>query len=552
MTTDKSRALLVGLLVGVLAVALGLGYGVRAGHAAASRTDAAVVVARPAAEDEETSTADHTKFEELQREFANATEVTQACLECHTEAAKQVMASTHWTWEFASPTESGETWGKRHVINNFCVAVTSNWPRCTSCHVGYGWKDDTFFDTATEAQVDCLVCHDTTGTYKKFPAGAGHPAYEPKEFPPGSGKIWEPPDLTTIAQNVGRPGNTNCGACHFYGGGGDAVKHGDLDSTLAAPPKEVDVHLSPEGAGLVCADCHKTEGHQVPGSRYAATAKDTHGKDLPVSDDNPTTCESCHGLAPMKNPKLNDHVDKVACQTCHIPAFARGDKPTKMWWDWSKAGDKNRGDHGVEKNENGWVVYHYKKGEFVWEKNVVPTYLWYNGQTTYMVMGEKIDPSGEVYINHPQGGPDDPNARIYPFKVFRGKQGYDPVNQTLLVPHLFPFNKEDTTAYWKGFDWGTAFEVGMKTAGLPYSGQYDWIETTMYWPITHMVAPAEQALSCNACHQPNGRLAEVPGVYIPGQSGHPTLDAIGWSLSGLALLGVVVHAGLRVVNRKRA
>ncbi len=548
MTSTLRRRWLLWSGVALLALALSLAWRVTRGYA---QTAAAPPAAPALVKEDDDSTADHTKFEALQQDFQNATEVTQACLECHTEAAKQVMASTHWTWEFPGG-ETGETWGKRHVINNFCVAVTSNWPRCTSCHVGYGWKDDTFFDTATEAQVDCLVCHDTTGTYKKFPAGAGHPAYEPKEFPPGSGKIWEPPDLAYIAQNVGRPGNKNCGACHFYGGGGDGVKHGDMDSTLAAPPKEVDVHLSPEGAGLVCADCHKTHAHQVPGSRYAMTPKDTHGKDLPVADDNPTTCESCHGLAPMKNPKLNDHVDKVACQTCHIPAFARGDKPTKMWWDWSKAGDKTRGDHGVEKDENGWVIYDYKKGEFVWQKNVTPTYLWFNGQTTYMVEGEKIDPNGPVYINKPAGGPDDPNARIYPFKVFRGKQGYDPVNQVLLVPHLFPFNKEDTTAYWKGFDWGTAFEVGMKTAGLDYSGQYDWIETTMYWPITHMVAPAEQALQCGDCHQPQGRLAQVPGVYIPGQTGHPTIDAIGWTLSGLALLGVVVHAGLRVASRRKA
>jgi len=117
------------------------------------------------------------------------------------EAAKQVMATFHWTWERTDlPTD--KTVGKKVVINNFCVAVVSNWRRCTSCHAGYGWKD-AGFDFTKEELVDCLVCHDTTGTYKKFPPGAGHPVYEPKEFPPGSGKIWEPPDLKKIAQNVG-------------------------------------------------------------------------------------------------------------------------------------------------------------------------------------------------------------------------------------------------------------------------------------------------------------------------------------------------------------
>ncbi len=496
------------------------------------------------------STADHRKFDVLKQEFKNATEVTKACLSCHTEAAKQVMETYHWTWE-RRDVLTDKTVGKKYVINNFCIAVVSNWRRCTSCHAGYGWKDANF-DFTNEAAVDCLVCHDTTGTYKKFPPGAGHPVYEPKEFPPGSGKIWEPPNLSEIAQNVGPTSRKTCGACHFYGGGGDAVKHGDLDSTLVNPPREVDVHMSPQGANMVCADCHYRGAHRISGSRYHMTAKDVHGKDLPAPDENPATCESCHGLAPMKNPKLNDHVDKVACQTCHIPAFARGNKPTKMWWDWSKAGDKTRGDHGIEKDENGWVVYDYKKGEFQWAKNVTPTYLWFNGRMDVMTLGDKIDPNQTpVYVNRPLGGPNDPNARIYPFKVFRGKQGYDPVNKVLLVPHLMPYNEEDKTAFWASYQWPQAFEEGMKAAGLDYSGQYAWIETVMYWPITHMVAPKEQALKCDDCHTKGGRLEGVPGVYIPGRDRLPWLDALGWTLSGLALAGVVVHGGLRVVNHYR-
>ena len=37
------------------------------------------------------STADHSKFKELQKEFKNGPEVTKACLTCHTEASKQLM-----------------------------------------------------------------------------------------------------------------------------------------------------------------------------------------------------------------------------------------------------------------------------------------------------------------------------------------------------------------------------------------------------------------------------------------------------------------------------
>jgi hypothetical protein len=42
------------------------------------------------------STADHSKFEELQQEFESAPEVTKACLGCHTEASKQIHKTLHW------------------------------------------------------------------------------------------------------------------------------------------------------------------------------------------------------------------------------------------------------------------------------------------------------------------------------------------------------------------------------------------------------------------------------------------------------------------------
>ena len=148
------------------------------------------------------STADHSKFKELEGPFKSGPEVTKACLSCHTEASHQVMKSIHWTWEATSPT-TGQKLGKHHVANNFCGSIVSNEPRCTSCHAGYGW-DDKNFDFSKQENVDCLACHDTTTDYKKVATDAGHPLYEPREMPKGSGKIVQPPDLAKIAQNVGK------------------------------------------------------------------------------------------------------------------------------------------------------------------------------------------------------------------------------------------------------------------------------------------------------------------------------------------------------------
>ena len=503
-----------------------------------------VAQTEPEEESGSTSTADHAQFEELQRPFATGPEVTVACLECHTEAAKQIQATTHWTWE--ETMSDGEVVGKRNVVNNFCVAVETNEPRCTSCHTGYGWKDDTF-DFSAEQNVDCLVCHDTTGQYRKFPAGAGHPTYETREFPPNSGKIWEPPDLNLIAQNVGDSSRSNCGACHFSGGGGDGVKHGDMDTSLKNPSFELDVHMSPDGQNFDCTACHNTDGHNVPGSRYEMTTT-SDGQAMPNSHGELNTCESCHGDAPMADDKLNDHVDQIACQTCHIPEYAR-EKPTKMFWDWSTAGQfKEDGAPIVEKDENGWVIYDTKKGDFVWAMNVVPEYVWFNGETDYMTAGETIDDTAVVPINQLFGTPDDPDARIWPVKRFAGVQPYDPINQMLAIPHLFG---KDENAYWKSYDWNLAIAAGMDASELPYSGTYDFVESEMYWPITHMVAPAENALGCEDCHSDNSRLAGVEGIYIPGLTGTPLADFLGRSMVVLALVGVVLHGGARIVTNRK-
>jgi octaheme c-type cytochrome (tetrathionate reductase family) len=448
---------------------------------------------------------DHSKFTALKGPFATGPDVTKACLSCHTQAAKQVHKSIHWTWSYTNP-KTGQKLGKRNVINNFCVSLKSNEARCTSCHVGYGWKDASF-DFTSEVNVDCLVCHDQTGTYKKFPTDAGHPNYVKKEFP--KGKVWPVPDLAKIAQSVALPGRRNCGACHFFGGGGDAVKHGDIDSSLISPPRAIDVHMSPQGLNFSCATCHVTKSHITAGSRFAPHATYSAGVEAPAS------CENCHSETPHKTSAqaatLNKHIAKIACATCHVPEFARA-KPTKMVWDWSTAGQRRNGKPFVVKNDKGEVDYDTMKGSFKWQANVVPTYRWFNGEITYTLPDMKIDDSKVVPINVVGGSPTDGKSRIWPFKAMRGKQPYDTVNKTLILPHLFG---KDNAAFWGHFDWGKAVAAGMKAAGKPYSGKFGFVETVYYWPITHMVAPKEKALTCVQCHSENGRLKDVPGLHIP-------------------------------------
>ena len=54
--------------------------------------------------------------------------------------------------------------------------------------------------------------------------------------------------------------------------------------------------------------------------------------------------------------------------------------------------------------------------------------------------------------------------------------------------------------YWKTYNWNDAAELGMAESNLAYSGEFDFVKTEMYWPINHMVAPAEKSLKCTDCH----------------------------------------------------
>ncbi len=498
------------------------------------------VMARQAVKDREIwVTADHSKFEALKEPFTSGPEVTKVCLSCHNLAGLQFHKTIHWTW--LDPTAPPERRvGKGGLtVNNFCISLSSNWPRCTSCHAGYGWKDASF-DFSDVSKIDCLVCHEKTGTYKKFPTGAGNPATEPTVFPENNVE-YLPPNWNAVAQSVGRPGRSNCGTCHFFGGGGDGVKHGDLDSSMTNPEKNLDVHmgsLASKGRDFDCVRCHTTKLHAIAGRIYDTPAAPDR-KSL-IQDDAiaKIMCESCHTATPHKaGSKANDHTDKVACQTCHIPTFARA-LPTKMSWDWSTAGKLKDGKPFKVEGPLDRPSYDSKKGDFVWAKNVVPEYYWFNGAMLNVTAKDQIDPSKPVRLSWPRGDRNDPKARIAPFKVHRGKTPYDPVNATMVVPHLFG---KDPAAYWKSFDWETSIKAGMETTGLPYSGRYDFVATEYAYPTTHMVAPKDQALACGECHARQGRMASLAGFYMPGRDFFGGVDGIGWILAGGALLGVVIH-----------
>ena len=398
--------------------------------------------------------------------FERAEDVSRACLKCHPDAAS-IMKTSHWSWvgdPVAVPGHAGEVRiGKKNLINNFCITTRGNNKSCMKCHIGNGWKDDSF-DFKDPANVDCLVCHEGSNSYVKGDFGT-----------PVAGT-----DLAAVARSVGTPRRENCLTCHAYGGGGQGVKHGDLDSSLNHPLESEDVHMG--RLQFLCVDCHRSPDHQIPGRAFSVSVEDSHG----------VSCTGCHVKPAHRDERINAHLSAVACQTCHIPSFA-GKVPTKATWDWSKAGDASRKDD----------VHHYLKikGEFTYEQGALPEYRWFNGTVDRYLLGDKLDPTRTTVLNPPRGSIRDPTARIWPYKIHLAKQPYDTVNDYLLPPLT-----GGPGGYWTTFDWPSALALGAKLSNLPFSGKFGFAPTEMDWPLSHMVAPKERALTCTDCHGDHSRL----------------------------------------------
>ncbi|MCA9545817.1 MAG: tetrathionate reductase family octaheme c-type cytochrome [Myxococcales bacterium] len=440
----------------------------------------------------------HAGMEALAGPFATGPAVTAACLNCHQEQADHFLNSAHWKWAGPSPglvgAEGQNNIGKTNLINNFCIAVPSNEARCTQCHAGYDWRGEDY-DFQDQTKMDCLTCHAQPGTYAKAPTTAGNPT--------------DNTNLLVAARSVGESKVANCGSCHFSAGGGDNVKKGDLGSHLLQATRNDDVHM---GSGMECANCHAGQDHQIMG-------RSVHN----VATNGPVNCTDCHGEAGFHaNPMMDNHAQDIACQTCHIPAFSRN-QPTKMNWDWSTAGNRTLGENGVVRAalDDGTMVtaYDAMKGDFVWMKDVRPEYGWWDGRATRMTITDQF-PEGvggegnPIVLGKPVATHEDLGAKIWPFKVMRGRQAVDPARRLVIVPKLF-----GPGGFWGAIPAADAYTAeGVEalwasslTAGAQYSGQIDantsyaagdwaWGYTEMWMGINHEVAPPAMALGCNDCH----------------------------------------------------
>jgi octaheme c-type cytochrome (tetrathionate reductase family) len=390
------------------------------------------------------------------------TEVAARCLVCHENTGTDILKTAHWNWQGPTPSLAGKehsiTIGLKNTIDNYDISLAPNPGMISAFHIG---EPPAGTGTDDPDKIDCLVCHDTTGTYKR-----------------GIEPAWL--DTKTIAEKVGRPSRANCGACHFYGGGGAGIKNGDLPPSLIAPKPEDDTHMGK--VDMRCQDCHATTKHQIAGLSFNAPVVERRA-----------SCEYCHGLAPhgiigVIGPHIDDHVKAVACETCHVPQFARS-FPTQLAVDFSTAGR----DDVPPKLQFDRPTYDKRYGTRTWGQNVVPTYRWFDGSRQSYLLGDPIDPSRTVVLNAPLGDRRNPQAKIYPFKVHRAVQPYDSGRNVLAAVKF-------ENGLWTDWDWTKAVAEGMAAVGQEFSGEVGFVKTEMYTSVHHEVPPAKKSLGCADCH----------------------------------------------------
>jgi hypothetical protein len=414
---------------------------------------------------------------------------TATCLECHEDEAKDFFHTEHYQWRGQTPqvaNSDGDMHGKLDMINDFCTNPQPNWigevtnddgkvlaAGCSKCHAGFGLMPSDELSREQLENIDCLVCH--ASGYRRGVYQNDDGSWEWRPI------LWKNQEgLDSVSKRISRPTRTMCLRCHSASGGGPNYKRGDIEYTLAkdADP-HFDVHMSPDGADLHCVDCHAGDNHRVVGRGADLVSTDSPEARLSCADG------SCHEATPHRQELINRHADRIACNVCHTPTFAK-DEPTDMFRDWSAGGwDEDKGKYAP----------HIEVAA-----DVVPTYAWYDGTTRVQLPRTpvELDDEGRVMMAVPVGDRSDPGSKIHAFKVHRGRL---PVLQA--ARWIGPITTEE---YYRHGD----IDLAVREAAEIYYGlhdvDYEWVETIRYMGIYHEVQPAEHALGCLDCHGPDGRL----------------------------------------------
>jgi hypothetical protein len=257
---------------------------------------------------------------------------------------------------------------------------------CGQCHIGGNYQPATekmmpIGDVPDDAKdgIDCLICHSSQYDMNQ--------RYVIRD---DVGLRWNQDRSMRAALTVGRSTTKNCLNCHQHNMGGDAYVHNEAAKALGDKHKRLlhtgakrgnpfspqdDVHAA---AGLQCTDCHVPEGHKIPRGRMGV---DLVANDLP---DVEVSCVTCHSIAPHNRSEhkalLNGHLDRLACETCHIKELQDNNVVLRDWVypTWNA-------EEGIFEPTDI-----YRSGE----ANKGFTFLWFNGNGTFLANALGNNPNG--------------------------------------------------------------------------------------------------------------------------------------------------------------
>ncbi len=406
----------------------------------------------------------------IQGPFTSSADVTAACLECHHQQAVEVLQSTHWTWVRQRSVNGKNTlYGKKDSLTGFAIDVSSNPSRCMGCHVS-NTRPNVDLKKPSPEMVDCLVCHDTTGTYR-----------QPSTATPDN---QSQNNLELVTRNVGRPTPSNCLTCHFADCGltaTDQTRQNSQGNLLASQ----DVHMERTTTSFTCQHCHiRHSGHSF--SREMSPMNSSSSEE---------GCASCHTPAPHSIDELNQHMTTITCQTCHIPQYAQK-SPVIISWNWIMTGKANR---VYQDNSNRRTLAQDENG-FTSATLLEPVYLWDDGSDRVYTRGQRIKPQELTYLQRPSKR--SPDSKITPFRVIYGTQMYDTKYRYLISPLMQPTG----STFFPGSDWEAVARQGMQAIVLPFSGQYAFAPTAILRRVNHGVVPTTGALGCIDCHGSKSRM----------------------------------------------
>jgi len=431
---------------------------------------------------------------------------------------------------------------------------------CGQCHIGgqyqapLGEMMPLYKTTAEEtAAIDCLICH-----------SAAYDMNRKQVVTDENGRNrWGQDRSLLAALSVITPDSEACLRCHQHNFGGDIYVDEaapefmqSLTSTGQNRPRVLhpgskrgtpfspswDVHAA---AGVTCIECHQTEGHHMAKGTHTTTMM---ANDLPHTE---VSCLDCHDDPPhdqeTENGRgLNEHLEKLSCQVCHIPSLhednmTRRDFNTTefeadpgihiyhdelklnqpgqgiayVWWN----GDATFLGNPIGDNPNGADLYQFYKAEHRWPEFADFDYDgWYE---------ETMRPIAQA------GRP----SKLYPMKRFNGKQHIDLGNigpfGGMFVPYNLPeyyrFGRPQQAARLEmdksmmGMMYGMMFKFYMLDRFMSYmaidgwnTDSYNdvragrniearWLPTDAMLEISHAIR-LEGALNCGDCHGPDGVL----------------------------------------------